>query len=393
MCGTGESNKLGVGDTRDRETPECVESLRDVPVVHVACGKYHTAVISESGDVYAWGLESSGQLGLGSSRTKAITPQKVEALCGLGVTQLSCGMYHTLALTDKGEVYSFGFGGSWFNGSGGLGLGGYTQQDAPVKLDAFGPADVASEGVAAASVSAGGYHSVVRDTEGGVWTFGRGEWGRLGHGDASDCLVPTRVEAPSRALQAATQGVLVAQAGEGHTGVLGADGITYTWGRNEHWQLGYEVSGLLNSGQSFDAQQEPQAVPIGIEDIDEGFSTTNLPRASMFACGEQGSAAVLEDGSIYAWGMQRFFVPTIVPGSKEIGHEIASMQLGATHLALLTHSGKVFSFGSGTALALPKAHRKPWELTEVTAHSLQDKQVLSMACGPHSTGFIVADAV
>lgn len=105
-------------------------------------------------------------------------------------------------------------------------------------------------------------------------------------------------------------------------------------------------------------------------------------------------------------------------------------QLGATHLALLTHSGKVFSFGSGTALALPKAHRKPWELTEVsesvvwyawcrrpspfhgpagsqhrptwfrsfdltqvTAHSLQDKQVLSMACGPHSTGFIVADAV
>lgn len=47
----------------------------------------------------------------------------------------------------------------------------------------------------------------------------------------------------------------------------------------------------------------------------------------MFACGEQGSAAVLEDGSIYAWGMQRFFVPTIVPGSKEIGHEIASMQV------------------------------------------------------------------
>ena len=31
-------------------------------------------------------------------------------------------------------------------------------------------------------------------------------------------------------------------------GVLGANGLTYTWGRNEHWQLGYEVVGLLNSG-------------------------------------------------------------------------------------------------------------------------------------------------
>jgi len=235
MCGTGESNKLGVGDSNDREVPVCVETLRDVPIVHVACGKYHTAAISESGDVYAWGLESSGQLGLGS-RIKASLPQKVEALCGLGVTQLSCGMYHTLALTDKGEVYSFGFGGSFFNGAGGLGLGDRSQRDTPVKLSAFGPPSEASEGVAAASVSAGGYHSVVRDAEGGVWTFGRGEWGRLGHGDASDCLLPTRVEVHS-SMRGAVEGVLVAQAGEGHTGTLGADGVVYTWGRNEHWQL------------------------------------------------------------------------------------------------------------------------------------------------------------
>jgi len=173
--------------------------------------------------------------------------------------------------------------------------------------------------------------------------------------------------------------------------VLGQNGVTYTWGRNEHWQLGYEVVGLLNSGQSFDAQPEPQAVPIGVEDDGNSAGSDSLPKATMFACGEQGSAAVLEDGSVYAWGMQRFFEPTLVPNSSEIGRDVASMQLGATHLMLLTHSGRVFSFGSGTALALPKAHRKPWELEEVTAYSLQGQKVLSMACGPHSSGFVVAD--
>ena len=91
-------------------------------VVGRARGALHSAAVSSDGDVYAWGLESSGQLGLGSARTRAHTPTKVEALSGKGVTQLSCGMYHTLALTAAGEVYSCGFGGSLLNGASGLEL-------------------------------------------------------------------------------------------------------------------------------------------------------------------------------------------------------------------------------------------------------------------------------
>jgi alpha-tubulin suppressor-like RCC1 family protein len=380
MCGTGESHKLGLGDTRDRETPTLVEGLADVPIVHVACGKYHAAALSAAGDVYAWGLEASGQLGLGAAKPKAPTPQRVEALSGVGVTQLSCGMYHTLALTAEGEVYSCGFGGSFWSGAGGLGHGDRKQLEAPTKLAAFG-AD-SETGVRAASVSAGGYHSVVRDVEGGVWTFGRGEWGRLGHGDASDCLEPTKVEAHS-ALRYAFEGVQSAQAGEGHTGVLGADGVAYTWGRNEHWQLGYEVAGLLNSGQSFDAQQEPQAVTLG------GDEPLDDAKGRLFACGEMGSALLLESGEVHVWGMQRFFQPTVVPGSAALGPSVVDMQLGATHLVLLTDDGAVHSFGSGTALGLAKAQRKPWELGEITAHSLEGRKVASIACGSYSTALIV----
>jgi alpha-tubulin suppressor-like RCC1 family protein len=70
--------------------------------------------------------------------------------------------------------------------------------------------------------------------------------------------------------------------------LAGVDGVLYTWGRNEHWQLGYEVSGLLNSGQSFDAQPDPAPVPMP-----EGTA-----RVVNVACGELGTAVLLEDDSV-----------------------------------------------------------------------------------------------
>ena len=135
ICGTAEYNKLGFGDSQDREAPVPIPALEAMPIVHVACGKYHSAAIAADGSVYAWGLEASGQLGLGSRRTKAHTPALVEALSGAGVTQLSCGSYHTLARTAEGEVYSWGFGGSFFSGAGGLGHGDRQLLEEPGTVD------------------------------------------------------------------------------------------------------------------------------------------------------------------------------------------------------------------------------------------------------------------
>lgn len=117
----------------------------------------------------------------------------------------------------------------------------------------------------------------------------------------------------------------------------------YTWGRNENWQLGYEVVGLLNAGQSLDAQQEPQAVEL----------PTESPVA-MLSSGELGTAALLADRTIYVMGMGRFFEPTKLAGAAGIDGTIVDMQLGAYHIGILTDEGRMFTFGTGTALALPK---------------------------------------
>jgi len=348
-----------------------------VAITHVACGKYHSAALSAKGDVYMWGLSDSGQLGLGSRSVKASTPTKVEALSGCGIVQLSCGMYHTLALNEAGEVYSMGFGGSWINGAGGLGHGDRAQLETPTKVSAFGASS--DTGVAVASVSAGGYHSVALDVEGGAWSWGRGEWGRLGHGDSTDCLEPTRIEGGGETHSIALPKLAAAFACDAHSGCLTNEGAIYTWGRNENWQLGYEVVGLLNAGQSLDAQQEPQQVELPSESP-----------VTMLAGGELGTAALLSDGTVILMGMGRFFEPTKLNGADAISGAIVDLQVGAYHIGILTDEGRMYTFGTGTALALPKAARPQWEIAEVTAHSLEGRQVLSMSCGPYSTALVVA---
>ena len=129
-------------------------------------------------------------------------------------------------------------------------------------------------------------------------------------------------------------------AGEAHSACLATDGRVFTWGRNEHWQLGYEVVGLLNSGQSFDAQAEPAEVPMA-EAAGEGA------RARMLAAGEKGTAVLLDDGRVLLWGMARYFHPTLVPGTEAIDGRVVDLQCGADHLALLTEEGRVYSYGAG----------------------------------------------
>ena len=77
---------------QDRESPVLIDELSDVDVCHVACGKFHSAAVSTVGDVYVWGLESSGQMGLGSARTKVRTSRsKHAAATESNADMIGCG--------------------------------------------------------------------------------------------------------------------------------------------------------------------------------------------------------------------------------------------------------------------------------------------------------------
>ena len=79
--------------------------LTDKKVKQVQCGCQHTVVVTEDGDVYAWGRGRSGALGHGD-RENVSLPKKVEAL--KDIVKIDCGQEYTMALDKNGKLYAFG---------------------------------------------------------------------------------------------------------------------------------------------------------------------------------------------------------------------------------------------------------------------------------------------
>ncbi len=90
---------------------------------YVACGFDHTLVVREDGKVLAFGNNLNGKLGLGSggfNDKKTHNPQLVEGLAD--IKTVACERFHSAAVDNSGKLYTWGFGGSFFN-VGYLGLG------------------------------------------------------------------------------------------------------------------------------------------------------------------------------------------------------------------------------------------------------------------------------
>ena len=87
--------------------PTLVEELYEVDTIEVSCGRRHAACLDASGLLYTWGEGGSGELGLGD-RADAYYPSRVSDLDQLVCVQVSCGSHHTAAVTDAGELFCWG---------------------------------------------------------------------------------------------------------------------------------------------------------------------------------------------------------------------------------------------------------------------------------------------
>lgn len=107
MWGRGEDGQLGLGDTSDQDEPTYVDALRGVGVRQIACGSGHTVVLTTDGEVYTWGRGDDGRLGHGDNGWKYV-PRITQSLAGQIVVQVTCGSYHTAAVTGNGDLYTWG---------------------------------------------------------------------------------------------------------------------------------------------------------------------------------------------------------------------------------------------------------------------------------------------
>ena len=217
--GSNASGQLGDYTTVNRRSPVRARLPAGVTPALLAAGFESSLMIATDGQVYAWGNNSVGQLGDGST-----TPRSAPVLAGLpaGITaiELAARDLHALAIGSDGQVYAWGY-----NAEGQLGDGTTTNRSTPVV--AALPA-----GVTAVDVSAGSGHSLAIGSDGLVYAWGRNLDGQLGNGSSTAHSTPVALSLPGGSVPTEIS------AGIDHSVAMIAGGEAFGWGYNDYGQLG-----------------------------------------------------------------------------------------------------------------------------------------------------------
>ena len=85
-------------------SPRMVKTLGTSIVIQIACGMKHALALTNNGELYSWGSNSEGQLGLGVDNKYEIKPKLISSLIGIPIVFIACGGYHTIAVSKSGTV-------------------------------------------------------------------------------------------------------------------------------------------------------------------------------------------------------------------------------------------------------------------------------------------------
>ncbi|CAI9112202.1 OLC1v1012617C1 [Oldenlandia corymbosa var. corymbosa] len=276
--GEGSGGKLGHGVETDIHNPTLVDTLSGLSIKVVACGEYHSCALTAAGDLYTWGdgIHNVGLLGHGNE-VSHWTPKKVTGqIEGLHISFVSCGPWHSAAITSLGQLFTFGDGSF-----GALGHGDCSSTSTPREVESL-------KGLRTVMVSCGFWHTAAvvdvsartenssASTDGKLFTWGNGDNGQLGHGDKKSRLVPCCITTLGK------ESFRKVACGHSITVALTTSGNVYTMGRAEYGQLG----NLGNNG-SLPSRVLGKIKNIFIEDI---------------ACGSFHVAALSSTSEVYTWG-------------------------------------------------------------------------------------------
>ncbi|CAK6958600.1 probable E3 ubiquitin-protein ligase HERC3 [Scomber scombrus] len=219
-CGSNSCGQLG--HDKPGTSPELVGALDTQKITMVSCGRAHSMAVNEQGQVFAWGAGEGGQLGLGTAEAAVRIPRLVKRLCDHRISQVMCGNQHCIALSRDGQLFTWGQ-----NTSGQLGLG----KGEPSKLFPHPLKSLA--GIPLAQITAGGDHSFALSLSGAVFGWGKNRAGQLGLNDKQDRAVPCHIKFLR------SQKVVYISCGEEHTAALTKDGGLFTFGDGSWGQLGH----------------------------------------------------------------------------------------------------------------------------------------------------------
>ena len=170
-CGVNSANRLGYTFTGSKLVFTSVDA--SVDWAHVICGAMSGYGLKTTGELYVWGSNSQGQLGLGDT-TQRDTPTLNTAVT---VSKFSAGYFNFAVIGTNGKLYTCGY-----SGEGALGRTGSQTSLLEVNADTDW-----------SSVSVGAAHTLAIKTNGTLWGWGNGSNGRIGTNDELYKLSPVQI--------------------------------------------------------------------------------------------------------------------------------------------------------------------------------------------------------
>ncbi len=221
----------GTGNARS-ETPKQVIELADVKAI--AAGSYHSLALKDDGTVWAWGHNYQGQLGYGTNvgiTQPNVRPKTVDSANINDIVAVAGGGAHSVALRRDGTVWAWGDNsiGQLGIGSSSTTSGGYVPQQV---LKGIGPTVPLTD---AAAISAGSSYTLALLNDGTVWAWGANASGQLGDGTFVDKVIATKVE---RLLDAVAIGAGSEDYEPEHSLAVTKDGSVWSWGESYADKLG-----------------------------------------------------------------------------------------------------------------------------------------------------------
>jgi len=331
--GYNTDGELGNNSTTQSKVPVPVTMsgvLAGRTILSIAAGDYHSLALCSDGTVAAWGSNSYGQLGIGSSTTSKVPVwvNRTGVLAGKTVVAIAAGGNVSLALCSDGAIATWGD-----NSYGQLGNGGTSASKVPVLVNQAG----VLAGRTVIGVTTGGSHSLALCADGTVAGWGYNFNGQLGNSATSSSSVPVMV---NQTTVLASKTVLAIAAGQYHSMALCADGTLAAWGYNNYGQLGNNTTSSSN-------------VPVAVTQT--GVLAGKTPVA---IAAEGANCLVLcADGTLAAWGYNAYgqlgnntttnsSVPVLVTQTGVLaGKAIQSMSAGSAHALALGADGTMATWG------------------------------------------------
>ena len=278
--GQNNDGELGLGNTTEYSEPQQITDIKE-KITDVKTGYYHSIALTEKGEVYTWGYNDNGQLGNGT-REDSLVPVKVTGL--ENITKVNAYKYMTIALTQNGEVYAWG--------------SGYGAK--PVKLNftrkiidvsgnlvlaenrkAYNLDETKSYGKDLIKVVAGYNHYLGLTSDGEVYAWGSNSYGQLGNGNNTSSSTAVKVVTPDG--KSNMTNIVDISAGDSYSIITDKDGKVYTFG----YYGDYRTANTVHSNK-----------PVEIQD---------LYKTELVAASEGGHTAIVDwDGNVYTVGLNDY---------------------------------------------------------------------------------------